>query len=85
MSVLNILYFFSVLSVQLKDVQGHLYNLRNVRVQFSEPPSEPKPDSKLRILLGEAVQAATSHSGDAKAGGSVHIGNVTAAGSDVAL
>ncbi len=69
------------LSVQLKDVQGHLYNLRNVRVQFTEPPSEPRPDSKLRILLGEAVHATTPHSGDVKAGGSVHIGNVTASGS----
>ena len=64
--------------VQMKDVQGHLYTLRNVRVCFSEPPSEPVPESKLRILLGEAVQFASLQAD--RPVGSLHIGNVSVAG-----
>ena len=43
-------------SVQLKDVQGHLYNLTNVTVRFSEPQDDPVPDSKLRMELANVVR-----------------------------
>ena len=66
--------------MQLKDVQGHLYTIRNVCVQFSDPPDEPVPESKLRILLGEAVQSVAFNHQDDRSGGSVHIGGVSAAG-----
>ena len=56
-------------------MQGHLYNLRNVRLRFSEPTTEPIPDSKLRITLGETVQNSTS-----PPAGAVHLGGVTAIG-----
>lgn len=42
--------------VQLKDVQGHLYSLKNVHVRFSWPQTEPLPDSKLRLMLSAVVQ-----------------------------
>ena len=43
-------------SVQLKDVQGHQYAVQNVHVKFSEPLSEPVPESKLRLDLGNRVK-----------------------------
>ncbi len=61
--------------MQLKDVQGHLYNVRNVRVRFSEVSPEPIPDSKLRINLGEAVQETQD-----RVAGVVHIGDVSTMG-----
>ena len=42
--------------MQLKDVQGHLYSLKNVHVRFSWPQTEPLPDSKLRLMLSAVVQ-----------------------------
>ncbi len=49
-----------------------------MRLRFSEPSSEPIPDGKLRIMLGEMVQNSTT-----TPGGSVHIGGVTAIGTYV--
>lgn len=61
--------------VQLKDVQGHQYTLRNVKVRFSEPQSEPTPDTKLRIMLTNVVQNTTAGK-DKKVGPTVQIGGV---------
>ena len=47
-------------AVQLKDVQGHLYNLTNVTVHFSQPQDEPIPDAKLRMELANVVRNTTS-------------------------
>ena len=50
----------SLHTVQLRDVQGHLYNLINVAVRFSEPQDEPIPDAKLRMELANVVRNMTS-------------------------
>ena len=65
--------------VQLKDVQGHPYTLRNVKVRFSEPQPEPTPDSKLRIMLSNAVQNTTAGK-DRKLGPIIQIGSVSTLG-----
>lgn len=49
-------------------------------MRFSEPPTEAAPESKLRILLGEAVQSVALRQDGGRTGGSVHIGSVSATG-----
>ena len=65
--------------VQLKDMQGHLYTARNVKVRFSEPNTDPIPDSKQRMLLSNAVQS-TVTGRDGKPEPTVKIGEVVTLG-----
>ena len=60
-------------------MQGHLYTARNVRVLFSEPNTEPVPDSKQRMLLNNAVQN-TMAGRDGKPEATVKIGEVITLG-----
>ena len=59
------IFFFCFLD-QLKDVQGHQYNVHNVHVKFTPPLSEPIPDSKLRMDLGNWVKCQTREGSDEK-------------------
>ena len=60
-------------------MQGHLYTARNVRVRFSEPNTDPIPDSKQRMLLNNAVQS-TVAGRDGKPEPTVKIGEVVTLG-----
>ena len=65
--------------VQLKDVQGHLYNLVNATVRFSEPQNEPIPDAKLRMELANVVRNMTSLR-NGKVPSTIEVGNIKAQG-----
>ena len=65
--------------VQLKDVQGHLYNLINATVRFSEPQNEPIPDAKLRMELANVVRNTTSLR-NGKVPSTIEVGNIKAQG-----
>ena len=65
--------------VQLKDVQGHLYNLVNATVRFSEPQNEPIPDAKLRMELANVVRNMTSLK-NGKVPSTIEVGNIKAQG-----
>ena len=43
--------------VPIRDLQGHAYNAKDMRVRFSEPSLEPNSDSKIRLLLDDAVHS----------------------------
>lgn len=45
---------------QLKDTHGHQYTVRNICAKFTTPNSEPVPDTKLRIDLGNCVKCQSS-------------------------
>jgi hypothetical protein len=66
-------------TVQLKDVQGHLYNLINATVRFSEPQDEPIPDAKLRMELGNVVRN-TASLRNGKVPSMIEVGNIKAQG-----
>ena len=60
-------------------MQGHSYTARNVRVRFSEPSTEPVPESKQRMILSEVVQRTVAGK-DRKLGPIVQIGKITTLG-----
>ena len=66
-------------TVQLKDVQGHLYNLINVAVRFSEPHDEPIPDAKLRMELANVVRN-TASLRNGRVPATIEVGNIKAQG-----
>ena len=66
-------------AVQLKDIQGHLYNLTNVTVWFSEPQDEPIPDAKLRMELANVVRNTTSLR-NGRVPSSIEVGTIKAQG-----
>ena len=69
-------------TVQLKDVQGHLYNLTNVTVRFSEPQDEPIPDAKLRMELANVVRNTTSFR-NGKMPSTIEVGSIKAQGTNM--
>ena len=70
------MYVMLTHTVQLKDVQGHPYTLKNIHVRFSEPQLEPMPDVKLHLLLSDVVKG-TVWEGKQPL---VHYGSVTTCG-----
>lgn len=54
---------------QLRDVQSsRAYTVRNMRVRFSEPRSEPMPDAKMRLTLGQVVLECGYIDGESRVG-----------------
>ena len=48
-------FFFCLLTVQLRDHMGHLYAAKDLRLHFTEPVREPPSPEKVEKLLADNV------------------------------
>ena len=70
-----------LLLVQLTDVTGHLYSIRDLRIRFSEPHPDATPKSTVDQLLVEAIRWSERGGVDFKPTGStLKINNIEISG-----